>query len=344
MNIASPHLAALEALGYTESEARFLYLVATHSGYFTARQFLACTGAHSGKRTTNFWSKIERLKHARIERFPISGAILHLFSRRLYRAIEKEHLCNRRVHELDFIRRRIAILDFVIANQEYEYLETEAQKVFYFCQRLQINERFLPARLYLGRKSARSSVRYFVDSCPMFLAFAPPVVTFTYVHEGPVGFAEFIHHLENYLPLFRQLSEFRMLYVSRTDANFARATEIFDSLVKIPLESDIAEELLRYFRVRKMWEEKQYALVTDAELIFRNEARSRFKGTTFEGLYRNWKIGQVSASAIEERFHRNERRRTIGFATYQLRPTQMFRRDSADLCAEGKACALQARN
>jgi len=209
---------------------------------------------------------------------------------------------------------------------------------------LQINERFLPARLYLGRKSARSSVRYFVDSCPMFLAFAPPAVTFTYVHEDPVGFAEFIHHLKNYLPLFRQLSEFRMLYVSRTDANFARATEIFDSLVKIPLESDIAEELLRYFRVRKMWEEKQYALVTDAELIFRNEARSRFKGRTFEGLYRNWKIGQVSASAIEERFHRNERRRTIGFATYQLRPTQMCRRDSADLCAEGKACALQAGN
>jgi hypothetical protein len=29
---------ALQALGYTEAEARFLYIVATHSGYFTARQ------------------------------------------------------------------------------------------------------------------------------------------------------------------------------------------------------------------------------------------------------------------------------------------------------------------
>jgi hypothetical protein len=344
MNIATPHLAALEALGYTESEARFLYLVATHSGYFTARQFLACTGAHWGKRTTSFWSKIERLRHARTERFPQSGTIHHLFSRRLYRAIEKEHLRNRRVHELDFIKRRIAMLDFVIANQEYGYLETEAQKVSYFCERLKINERFLPARLYLGQNTARSSVRYFVDSCPMFLAFAPPVVTFTYVHEGPVSFAEFIHHLENYLPLFRQLSEFRMLYVSRADAHFARATEIFDSLVKIPLESDIVEDLLRYFRVRKMWEEKRYTLVTDAELIFRNEARSRFKGATFEELYRNWKIGQVSASTIEERFRRNERRPTIGFGTYQLRPAQIFRRDSANLGAEGKTCALQARD
>ena len=52
MNIAPAHLDALKALGYTETEARFLYIVATHSGYFVARQFLAFTDAHWGKRTT----------------------------------------------------------------------------------------------------------------------------------------------------------------------------------------------------------------------------------------------------------------------------------------------------
>ena len=59
--------------------------------------------------------------------------------------------------------------------------------------------------------------------------------------------------------MFRQLSEFRMLYVSRSDTPFERASEIFDSLVRIPLESDITEDLLRYFRMRKAWDEKQYA-------------------------------------------------------------------------------------
>jgi hypothetical protein len=48
--------------------------------------------------------------------------------------------------------------------------------------------------------------------------------------------------------------------------------------VKIHLESDIAEDLLRYFRVRKTWEQKRCAEVSDVELIFRNEARSRFQG------------------------------------------------------------------
>jgi hypothetical protein len=111
MNIEPGHLGALQALGYTEAEARFLYIVATHSGYFRARQFLGFHHAHWGKRTTVFWSKLERQKHARTERFPKTGTIYHLFSRRLYRLIGKENLRNRRAHELDFIKRRIAILD-----------------------------------------------------------------------------------------------------------------------------------------------------------------------------------------------------------------------------------------
>jgi len=54
LNVKRSHLEALKALGYTESEARFLYVVATHSGYFVARQFLAFTGGHWGKRATAF--------------------------------------------------------------------------------------------------------------------------------------------------------------------------------------------------------------------------------------------------------------------------------------------------
>jgi len=40
MTIPEDKLATLRAFGCTEVEARFFYLVATHSGYFTLRQFL----------------------------------------------------------------------------------------------------------------------------------------------------------------------------------------------------------------------------------------------------------------------------------------------------------------
>ena len=117
-----------------------------------------------------------------------------------------------------------------------------------------------------------------------------------------------------------------MLYVSRTDAPFERASEIFDSLVRIPLESDIAEDVLRYFRIRKAWDEKQYETVTDAELIFRNQARGRFKGEIFEGLYRGWKMGLVSADAIRQRLGANDRKHSVAFANLETVPFACSRR------------------
>ena len=319
MNISTSHLDALRAFGYTEEEARFLYIAATHSGYFVARQFLGFTGSHWGKRTTSFWNKLQSKKHVRRECYPISGVIYHLFSRRLYSRIEKENLRNRRAHEVDFIRRRLAMLDFVLAKQEYQYLETEAEKVRFFCGTLNIEKHFLPAKLYLGKPGSRPTVHYFVDKLPMFIASPSPVVTFTYMHETEATFSEFIHHLENYIPLFQQLTEFRFIYVSRTDSRFEKASDIFHSLVKIPLESDIGDELVRYFRVRKAWDEKQYAAVTEADLIFRNRVRSRFSTDRFEGLYRGWKNERINEEAIRRQFPANDRKRSIGFDTFLLK-------------------------
>src|SRR5258708_19383575 len=98
MNIAPVHIDALKALGYTEAEARFLYLVATHSGYFVARQFLAFANAHWGERTTSFWNKLQTQKHARTETFPKTGIVYHLFSRLLYPPIHRDNPRNRPPH------------------------------------------------------------------------------------------------------------------------------------------------------------------------------------------------------------------------------------------------------
>src|SRR5580704_5329187 len=207
MKIAQAHLEALLAFGYSEEEARFLYLVATHSGYFVARQFLEFTGAHWGKRTTGFWTKLQTLRHARVERFPKSGVVYHVFSRRLYRQIERENIRNRRTHELDFIKKRLAILDFVLSHQECQYLETEPEKVRFFCGTLGIERHHLPSRIYLGSAQAKPTLRYLVDKFPMFLqsslSSTSPVAKFSYVHAGTSTLLDFTHHLEAYLPLFR---------------------------------------------------------------------------------------------------------------------------------------------
>src|SRR5215831_716626 len=101
---ARPQIEAIQALGYTETESRFLYLVATHSGYFVARQFLGFADAQWGKRTTLFWTKLQASRHGQIHRFAMGGAVYHLFSRAIYRQIGHENLRNRREHEYEYIR------------------------------------------------------------------------------------------------------------------------------------------------------------------------------------------------------------------------------------------------
>src|SRR6266566_7892841 len=211
MNIKPSHLEALQALGYTESEARFLYIVATHSGYFAARQFLAFTSGHWGKRTTTFWGKLHTKKHARTEYFPMNGKVYHVFSRKLYGQIGRENLRNRREHEFEYIQRRIGILDFVLSHPEYKYLETEPEQVSYFSNQLKVPTHFLPAKIYCGQKTSQPTIRYFIDKFPMFLdsdaSSSLPVVTLTYLQGREASLTEFVHHLQGYLPLFRQMMD-----------------------------------------------------------------------------------------------------------------------------------------
>jgi hypothetical protein len=76
--------------GYTEEESRFLYLVATHSGYFTCQQFLRFIHGRPGKRSLTFVRKLVEQGHASARPFLRNGKVYHLFARNLYEAIGKQ--------------------------------------------------------------------------------------------------------------------------------------------------------------------------------------------------------------------------------------------------------------
>jgi len=142
-----------------------------------------------------------------------------------------------------------------------------------------------------------------------------PVVTFTYLQGAEASLTDFVHHLEVYLPLFRQLSEFQFLYLARVDSHFDKARELFDSMVAIPLRSDVSGDLFRYFQIRKAWDLGRYASVTEADLIFRNQAKTRFAGQRFEHPYRGWKVGRVTETDITHEFGGSNRQANVHFAT-----------------------------
>jgi hypothetical protein len=323
MKIDAIHIAALQAFGYTEEEARFLYIVATHSGYFLARQFLAFAGVHWGKRTDVFWTKLEENSHARRGSLPGRRAVYHLFARAIYRALDREHLRNRRRHEREYVEARLAILDFVLGNQELSYLETEPDKLAFFCRERKIDSRLLPSKTYLGRHTVQPTVRYFVDRYPMFLSdleTEPRAVTLSFVQGSEASLAALVHHLQVYSPLFRELPEFRFLYLARTATHFAKARELFHALVTVPLQSNPADDLLRYFAIRKAWDLHQYAAVSEADLAFRNVCRDRFHGDRFEHFYRAWKSDRIGDSHIRSAFQGHGVPHTAHFEARVLEP------------------------
>src|SRR5713226_5674271 len=106
--------------------------------------------------------------------------------------------------------------------------------------------------------------------------------------------------------------------MARAASRFDKAKELFDSLVAIPLGADVSAELFRYFHIRKAWDLSRYTSLTEAELIFRNQAKTRFAGQRFEHLYRGWKVGRLSESDIRQDFGGSSRHVTVHFVTEVL--------------------------
>jgi hypothetical protein len=306
----------LRGLGYTEDQARFLYLVATHSGYFSTRQYLTFTGAKSGEKSIAFTQKVLGKGHANARLLLRNGRVYHLFSRIVYRAMARENLRNRREHSVEHIRTKLAILDFVLAHLDYRYLETEADKIHYFSKDLGIDKSALPAKRYSGAIRERTTDRYFVDKFPLF--FAPnssssSLVTFSFVDPGLLSLASFDTHLFAYNSLFAAVPRVNFMYIATRPMHFAAAQQLFLAMAPRVSNPDPGVEGLRYFHYRHLWESKQYAKLDNEKIGFLNEATERYKDARIEALYRPWLQGQITVNVVTEQFRKLAPKREVSF-------------------------------
>ena len=309
MTFDDSDIAAIQSLGYTADEARFLYLVAVHSGYFVPRQFLTFTGAKWGSCPHNFVSKLERRGYVNWREYGPIGGVYHLFSRTVYRCIGKANLPIRQLHSVDFIRTRLLLLDFILENFGFAYFQTEPEKTAYFSDVLGVPREALPAKAYEGGPRSGPTVRYFVDRFPMFLDHTvpgtPPVITFSYVDPGLARLAGFNKHLRAYLPLFRRLERFSFLYIANSAVHFLPAEKRFSSLVRASRKTDDLLDILRYFQLRNAWELKHYSSLSTPDVAWLKEASERFHGDRFEGSYRAWASGTLTEPALRAEFEQS---------------------------------------
>jgi hypothetical protein len=287
MPISADQLAPLRSFGYTEVESRLLYLVATHSGYFTVRQFLDFAHAKSGKRNAHLIEKLFSQGHATAQRYCRRSCVYHLHSRALYDALGKGELRNRRNHEIRHIKARLLALDYILAHPEDDHFETADAKWRYLVKAVKAPEEiFAP-------ETDESELMTLPDRFPVSLsrseAESTPVVVFTYVDSERVGLGPFIKHLRTYRRLFAALSHFQFVYVSTASKEQEEAAGLFALLIQ---GSGLAD-LKRYFELKTKWDNKQYGQVSEKELIFLSESRKRYTGEIFGTLYYLWKRNQL---------------------------------------------------
>jgi hypothetical protein len=148
----------------------------------------------------------------------------------------------------------------------------------------------------------------------------PPVVTLSYVDSGFETSSHFVAHLAAYHILFRELKTFRFLYISAKEAYFQKAEDRFRSLVKRPVGSDISSDILRYFKVRAKWERHEYVVPITEDLEFLKDARRRFQGERFDGLFEAWKTGQMTEQKVRFEYSRLKPEQEVFFSTFLVRP------------------------
>ena len=288
----------LYLLGYTKRESEFLFLIATHSGYFTSRQFRLFAQTESGSVSHAFLRKLLDRKHASYHAYRSGGRVYHLFARKVYQAIERENLRTRKKHELDYVKTRLVALDFVLGHLQHRYLETEAEKVIFFERECRLSREILPVKQYRARRSAEVTPRYFVDRFPMFVdrRSSPPMTTFTYVDAGAVTLEAFGTHLRAYLGLFQALPKLQFIYLAPTARLFQAAeSEFYHALCGVR-DHRKSVSVLDYFRLRKAWDAKER--VASADVVLLKEAQARYAGSQFDELYETWRQGTIADSEV----------------------------------------------
>ena len=311
MKIGERDVAPIKALGYDEDEARFLALVAIHSGYFVLRQFVDWTG-QSGKRPS-LGRKVESRGHGCWRIYPSTDRVYHLFSETLYHRIGRTP---HRLHSAQSVNARLILIDFVIANRQHDYLETEQQKVDYFCQRLGLPNESLPVKRYAGRTGYGHTQRYFADKYPLFLDSSDSVVTFSFVDPGYGTLKAFTTHLDAYRELLYQLSTWRFFYISSSQANLAKAQAYFSKRFRPALSGDISGEVVNYFRLRKAWDLQNYWQFSNQEIQELNVAARRFQGERIEALYSAWSANRLGADTIARELGHTEPDPKVSFLPY----------------------------
>ena len=309
MTIDYDPISSLQAVGYLEREASFLYLVAIHSGYFLRRQYSQFVQCDRGAMPTRFLEKASRFHHLRVIECGQGRHIYHLASKPVYEALGRPDSQNRRIKGDSYIKARLMVLDFVLAHLSANILEDEAGKVDFFTTQCGVRSELLP-RSYAGR------LMYFPDGFPILVS-STGVPSFVFFDEGQVTATRFERYLKQYQPLFAALGEFELVFVADNESNSARAKAAFGRFLPAdrmrgvtPMTPLGVDHFLEFLSIRRQSEIQGHGVLASNLQVLR-EGEGLYTTLEHQALYSAWKLGTASAEKIRQRFLQTSLRATF---------------------------------
>jgi len=321
-------ISSLEAVGYLEREASFLYLVAVHSGYFLRRQYCRFAGRDGGTLVARLLGKARRHRHIHVIECGQGWHIYHLTSKSVYTALERPHSQNRRIKGDAYIKSRLMVLDFVLAHLSANMLTEEVSKVDFFTTQCGIRSELLP-RSHAGR------LMYFPDGFPILVSNAG-IPCFTFFDEGQVTATRFERFLRQYEPIFAALGQFELRFIADTESNSARAKAAFNRFLPqdklrgvTPMTPLGIDHFLQFLAVRQQSEVGGRGILS-SDLKTLREGETLYISLEHQALYSAWKIGSTTVEKIRQRFLQTSMR--VSFSTvvlpyrYPVDPTSSMNR------------------
>jgi hypothetical protein len=296
--------AAVAALGFTARQARFLTLVALHSGYCLRRQYSSFGALTYGKNVRNFLDGLVDRQLARRVTFRTDrGHVYHLFARSIYAALQQEDNRNRRYASPALIARKLMLLDFVLDEPDNDWFVTEQEKLHLFAECLHVPSHALPRRTYDSTLGASDpTVRYFIHKLPIFLTNEAARVHFVCLVTDPDA-ADVTLFLRDHRALLSHLSSWTLVVIrpahistdERCAQQFARALQTAKT---VPHVLDAATTS-HFFDTRRRIELGELKRVSVADIKRYRELHDRV-GHRMDALYSRWQeLGDAALQALE---------------------------------------------
>ena len=281
---------ALEPLGFTPRQARFLAIVALHGGYCLRRQYAAWAGLRYGKNVRNFLDALVDRQLA--ERFHVRadrGRVYHLHSWTLYRVIGQEDNRNRRDASAALMAGRLMLLDFVLAHRDVEWVVTEADKLELFADRFRVCRAAISRVGCTRTRGRRRAPDALLSAQAVRGGHWEPAMAFAYLAAEQVGggFDAFLH---GHAGLFGRLSTWTVVAIGPPGVSPLMGYDAaFERFLAQPAVGRVrpSDDLRWYLATRQERDELARLSVTDINRF--RALREQFRGATFDAVYADWR-------------------------------------------------------